>query len=140
MQTSAMEVVVVQAQPRVLPLSQRQKPSRGTNPTGSHAMVPSRSSVAATNPPRDRATPTVLLYNGDVPATAVVSAIAPFFTRSITAALLVCLTLTQTLTTLLLRVAHTELRTTIGTNAELKLWLSNRRRSREKGRANRGNS
>jgi hypothetical protein len=134
-----MEVVVVQAQPRGLPLSQRQQPSRGTNPTGSHARAQG-SSVAATNPPRDRATPTVLLYNGDVPAARVVSAIAPFFTRCITAALLVCLTLTQTLTTLLLRVAHAELRTTIGTNAELKLRLSNRGCRCEEGLANRGSS
>jgi hypothetical protein len=75
----------------------------------------------------------VLLYNGDIPATVVVSARASFLTRSITPPLLVCLTLTQTLTTLLLRVAHPELRTAIGTDAELKLRLSDRRCRREKG-------
>jgi hypothetical protein len=97
-------------------------------------------SIAATDPPRDDAAPLVLFLNGDVAAATLVAIVSALFTQSVPAAGLIGAgtillpTLTPALAALialLLGIAHADLRTTIGSDAELDLGLGQRRRGDE---------
>jgi len=104
-------------------------------------------SVAAANPPCHRTTPAVLLHDGDIPAALLVGTIAPLIASGVAPPLLVCTLGVPALTPalaplafLLLRITNTDLRATIGANAELNGWLSDRRRADEETRAKGGDS